>query len=160
MVAKAELRLLSWVCVCFHWVSGARSAFAKAVIRLCQSIPEARPERARLEPLLLVVAINHVLEFAPLFEALPDFSALSPHSQSSDGALAPSECVYPNIFTKAALYPNSLRAVWGSAFAWANIAVPVWTRMLYFAYLVLSWATSTSMMRLLAAERLFFNVPS
>ena len=35
--------------------------------------------------------------------------------------------------------------------AWANIAVPAWTRMLYRAKEVLSSATSTSLMRLLAA---------
>ena len=37
------------------------------------------------------------------------------------------------------------------ALAWANIAVPDCTRMFDFAYWVLSSATSTSMMRELAA---------
>ncbi len=39
------------------------------------------------------------------------------------------------------------------ALAWANIAVPDCTRMFAFAYSVLSAATSTSMMRELAAVR-------
>ena len=45
----------------------------------------------------------------------------------------------------------------GSEFACANIAVPDCTKMFHFAKFVLSCATSTSVMRLFAAERLFFN---
>src|SRR5437868_14300714 len=45
----------------------------------------------------------------------------------------------------------------GVAFACANIAVPACTRMLSLEKLVLSCATSTSVMRLLAALKLSFN---
>jgi len=57
-------------------------------------------------------------------------------------------------------YESRRKADCGVEFAWANIAVPAWTRMLYLAKFVLSSATSTSLMRLLAAERLSFNTPS
>ena len=53
-------------------------------------------------------------------------------------------------------YPKSRRADCGWAFAWANMAVPDCTNMLYRANWVLSSATSTSLMRLLAAERFVF----
>ena len=51
-------------------------------------------------------------------------------------------------------YWISRNAPWGVLFAWANIAVPACTRMLNRANLVLSSATSTSTIRLLAEERL------
>jgi hypothetical protein len=48
---------------------------------------------------------------------------------------------------------SSRRTLLGMALAWANMAVPDWTRMFAFAYCVLSSATSTSMIRELAAVR-------
>ena len=57
-------------------------------------------------------------------------------------------------------YWSNLSTEFGSELACANMAVPVWTRMLYFAYCVLSCATSTSMMALFAAARLVFSVES
>src|SRR6478736_784385 len=55
--------------------------------------------------------------------------------------------------TRAA-YWSSLSAVWALWLAWASMAVPDWTRMFQRASAVLSAATSTSMMRLLADSRL------
>ena len=56
--------------------------------------------------------------------------------------------------------PKRRRADCGLALAWASMAVPAWTRMLYRAKFVLSSATFTSLMRLLAAERLSFDTPN
>src|SRR5262245_3823936 len=57
-------------------------------------------------------------------------------------------------------YESSRKADVGTALAWANMAVPACTRMLYLANCVLSSATSTSLIRLLAAVRLSFNTPN
>ena len=51
-------------------------------------------------------------------------------------------------------YAISFRTDCGTELAWANIAVPACTRMFDFANMVLSSATSTSLMRLFAAVRL------
>jgi hypothetical protein len=98
--------------------------------------------------------------------AIVDYSAL--------GGLAPSPDVATTLFKARAadrrpglaqrqISKNQLRSLstdCGSEFACANIAVPVCTRMFSFAYCVLSVATSTSVIWLLADERLLFSVES
>ena len=55
-------------------------------------------------------------------------------------------------------YPIKRNADCGNTFACVNIAVPLWTRMFARAYCVLSSATSTSLIRLFAADRFSFKM--
>ena len=55
IVLKMEFWELRLVWVCFHWVSGARSALASCETTVDQSMPDARPVMARLEAVLALL---------------------------------------------------------------------------------------------------------